>query len=232
LALAASSFKTSMFPNLKFEVEVRNRPSIPDNLKHWRVFKDDEEIQIFFKTIEEFSNISIDQDGEDAEADIYVEEVLQDKIVGHKIIELKTNHLPKGLVPLKRLFDHNDVSKKAVIQTEETNVVDCDISLDENPRLVKISRKLSQKQKEAYVELMKHYSDIFTWSYEDLKVFDTEIIQHKIPLKPGSKPIKQKFRQFNPLFVTNNRKRVEEAVGSKNHSATKILRMGSKPCTR
>jgi hypothetical protein len=201
LALATSSFKTPMFPNLKFEFEVRNRPSIPDNLKHWKVFKDDEEIQRFLKTIEEFSNISIDQDDEDAEAEIHAAEVLQDTIVGHKIIELKTNHLPKGLVPLERLFDHNDVSRKVVIQTEETNVVDCDISSDANLRLVKISRKLSQKQKEAYVELMKHYSDIFAWSYEDLKVFDIQIIQHKIPLKPGSKPVKQKFRQFNPLLL-------------------------------
>jgi hypothetical protein len=173
LALATSNFKTPMFPNLKFEVEVRHRPSIPDNIKHWQVFKDDEEIQRFLKTIEEFSNISIDQDDENGEAKIHAAEVLQDTIVGHKIIELKTNHLPKGLVPLERLFDHNDVSRKAVIQTEETNVVDYDISLDTNPRLVKISKKLSQKLRRTYVELMKQYSDIFSWSYEDLKVFDT-----------------------------------------------------------
>jgi hypothetical protein len=68
LALAASNIKTPMFPNLKFEVEVRHRPSIPEKIKHWQVFKDDEEIQIFLKTIEEFSNISIDQDDEDGEA--------------------------------------------------------------------------------------------------------------------------------------------------------------------
>jgi hypothetical protein len=79
------------------------------------------------------------------EAEIHVVEVLQDTIAGHKIIELKTNHLPKGLVPLERLFDHNDVSRKAVIQREETDVVDCDNSPDANPSLVKISRKLSQK---------------------------------------------------------------------------------------
>jgi hypothetical protein len=99
------------------------------------------------KTIEEFSNISIDQDDENGEAEIHAAEVLQDTITGHKIIELKTNHLPKGLVPLERFFDHNDVSRKVVIQTKETNVVDYDISPDANPRLVKISRKLSQKHK-------------------------------------------------------------------------------------
>jgi hypothetical protein len=68
LALVASNIKTPMFPNLKFEVEVRHGPSIPEKIKHWQVFKDDEEIQIFLKTIEEFSNISIDQDDEDGEA--------------------------------------------------------------------------------------------------------------------------------------------------------------------
>jgi hypothetical protein len=215
LALAASNFKIPMFPILKFKVEARNRPSIPDNIKHWQVLKDDDEIQIFLKTIEEFSNISIDQDDKDGEAEIHVAEVLQDTIAGHKIIELKTNHLPKGLVPLERLFDHNDVSRKVVIQTDETDVVDCDISPDENPRLVKISRKLSQKQKEAYVELMKHYADIFAWSYEDLKVFDTEIIHHKIPLKPGSKPVKQKFRQFNPLILPIIEKELKRLLETK-----------------
>jgi hypothetical protein len=32
-------------------------------------------------------------------------------------------------------------------------------------------------------------------------VFDPEIIQHKIPPKPGSKPFKKKSKQFNPLML-------------------------------
>jgi hypothetical protein len=201
--------------HLKFEIEVRHKPSIPDNIKIWQVFKDDEEIQRFLKTIEDFSNISIDQDNEDDDVEVHDADVLQDSVIGHKIIELKTNQLPKGLVPLERLFDHNDVSRKVVIQTEETNVVHCDISYDSNPRLVKISRKLSQKQRDIYVELMKQYSYVFAWSYEDLKLFDTEIIQHKIPLKPGSKPFKQKSRQFNPMLLPIIEKEMKRLLDSK-----------------
>jgi hypothetical protein len=52
-----------------------------------------------------------------------------------------------------------------------------------------------------YVNLMKHFLDVFSWSYEDLEVFYVEIMQHKIPLNPGSKPFKKKSRQFNPLFL-------------------------------
>jgi hypothetical protein len=35
LSLAASNFKTPILPNLRFEVEVRHKPSIPDNIKNW-----------------------------------------------------------------------------------------------------------------------------------------------------------------------------------------------------
>jgi hypothetical protein len=215
LVLATNNFKTPMFPNLKFEIEVRHRPSIPNNIKNWQVFKDDEDIQRFLKTIEEFSNISIDQDNEDDDVEVHTANVLQDIIVGKKIIELKKNHMPRGLVPLEILFDHNDFSRKVVIQTEETDVVDCDISSDSNPKMVKISRKIPEKLRDTYVNLMKQYLDVFSWSYEDLKVFDIEIMQHKIPLKPGTKPFKQKSRQFNSLLFPIIEKDLKRLLDSK-----------------
>jgi hypothetical protein len=49
---------------------------------------------------------------------------------------------------------------------------------------------------------MKNYVDTFTWSYEDLKTFDIDIIQHKIPLKVGSKPFRHNIRQFNPMLMS------------------------------
>jgi hypothetical protein len=72
---------------------------------------------------------------------------------------------------------------------------------------------------------MKQYSDALAWYYEDLKVFNTEIMQHKIPLKPGSKPFKHKSRQFNPLLSPIIEK-VEKIIGCQNYSATEILRVG------
>ena len=44
------------------------------------------------------------------------------------------------------------------------------------------------KEKEDYVNLMKRHTDVLSWSYEDLKEYDTSIIQHTIPIKPGEKP--------------------------------------------
>jgi hypothetical protein len=72
----------------------------------------------FLETVDEFYAISIDQENEDNDAEIQTDVPLQDKIVGHKIVELKTNHIQKGLVPLERIFDNNDVSEKYSIQSQ------------------------------------------------------------------------------------------------------------------
>ena len=61
------------------------------------------------------------------------------------------------------------------------------IGTEENPRIIKLSKNLPVKEKEDYVNLMKIYTDVFAWSYEDLKEYDTSIIQHTISIKPGEK---------------------------------------------
>jgi len=35
LAMAASTFRPPTNPKMRYEVEMRHRPSIPDNVKHW-----------------------------------------------------------------------------------------------------------------------------------------------------------------------------------------------------
>jgi hypothetical protein len=52
LVVSASNFKIPLPPKLKYDVEVKYRPSIPDNVKHWKVFEDDIEINIFLETVE------------------------------------------------------------------------------------------------------------------------------------------------------------------------------------
>ena len=48
---------------------------------------------------------------------------------------------------------------------------------------------------------MKKYIDVFAWSYEELKEYDTSIIQHTIAVKPGEKTFRQKLRRINPKML-------------------------------
>ena len=102
LALAATHFKIPKTTHLKCPIEVRYRPSVPDNIKQWRVFEDDLEIKRFLELTGEFSNYLIDQEQDDGTEN--AEGYSENEIAGHKIIELKGNFIPKGLVPLERIF--------------------------------------------------------------------------------------------------------------------------------
>lgn len=46
----------------KFEIHVKHRPVVPDNLRYWKVFQDDNEINAFLRNEGKFKNASIDND--------------------------------------------------------------------------------------------------------------------------------------------------------------------------
>ena len=102
LSLAPTHFRIPKITQLKYPIEVRYRPSVPDNIKQWRVFEDDFEIKRFLELTGEFSNSLIDQEQDDEIE--HLEGVAENDIVGHKIIEMKSKFIPKGLEPLERIF--------------------------------------------------------------------------------------------------------------------------------
>ena len=38
---------------------------------------------------------------------------------------------------------------------------------------------------------MKEIYDVFAWTYDDLNVYDPDVIQHTIPIQNNVKPFKQ-----------------------------------------
>lgn len=120
--------------------------------------------------IEEFSDMKIDED--DANLKTEPPKYLN-HIGGKEILQLKNNCILKGLVPL---FDNNDVSHEPKMTPNEEEVEDCNIGTKEDPKIIKISKKLSPEAKGEYISMLKKFVDHFAWSYEDLKVYDTNII--------------------------------------------------------
>jgi hypothetical protein len=80
------------------------------------------------------------------------------------------------LVPLERLFDNNDVAVKLQSAEKESDVFKYNVASEQDPRHVNLASHLSEKQKDDYGKLLKEFSDIFAWQYDDLKTFDTEVI--------------------------------------------------------
>ena len=118
-----------------------------------------------------------------------------------EVIDLKDNFLPSGLTPLEDILDSNDIPRKPKMQPLNAEIEDCNIGTTEDPKMIKLSKALPPDRKLKYIELFKEFQDVFAWSYEDLKSYDTSVIQHTIPLKENQKPFKQKFRRGNPVLL-------------------------------
>jgi ribonuclease HI len=107
LATSASVFKIPIFPNRKYEIEVKHRPVIPDNIKYWQVFEDDKQVEIFLQMGDEFANMNIDDDcccDEDESTTVHGKnDPFQNQIAGRDIVQLKNNIIPKGLVPVGKV---------------------------------------------------------------------------------------------------------------------------------
>jgi hypothetical protein len=85
----------------------------------------------------------------------------------------------------------------------------------ENLKYVKFSSSLSEKQREEYTKFLKEFFDVFAWTYEDIRTYDTSIIEHKIPLKEDTKPFRKKLRQINPMLLLVMEKEVKNLLDSK-----------------
>ena len=62
LAVATSGFKVPIEPKASYEIHIKYRPSIPDNIKHWQVFEDDQQVQKFLECVSQFSESQIDEE--------------------------------------------------------------------------------------------------------------------------------------------------------------------------
>ena len=187
LAKAASNLKIPMNSSNKFDIYVKHRPTVPDNQRCWQVFQDDEEIKDFLQIEGEFKDISIDTE--------------PDEVNQMDVLQLKDNFIPKGLIPLEEPFDQDDVARKPTLRPTEEGVEEVNIGATKNPKMVKLSKSLSPKVKKEYIRLLSSFSDVFAWDYSDLKTYDTNIIQHTIPIKPNQKPFRQKLRRINPKLL-------------------------------
>lgn len=137
------------------------------------------------------------------------------RIVDHTIIRLSNDFIPKGLVPLKKLFDHNVVPKNPLSNSPKEGIKECNIETLEEIRNKKTFASLQMEVKDKYLDLLRDYKDAFSWSYSDLKTYDTTLIEHKIPLKLEAKPFKQYLRIINPVLLPTIEKELKKILDDK-----------------
>uniref|UniRef100_A0A2N9FSK9 RNA-directed DNA polymerase n=1 Tax=Fagus sylvatica TaxID=28930 RepID=A0A2N9FSK9_FAGSY len=109
---------------------------------------------------------------------------------------------------LEALERQDEGSKPNIEELEIINLA----NEGEEPREVKIGTRCAAEQKEALIALLREFHEIFAWSYQDMPGLDTDIVVHKIPLKPECKPVKQALRRMKPEVILKIKEEVEKQL--------------------
>ena len=95
---------------------------------------------------------------------------------------------------LSRLLEHEGKS----IQPFEEQIELVNLGSEDDVKEVKIGARMCPDVRQGLTDLLQEYSDVFAWSYQDMPGLDSEIVEHRLPLKPECPSIKQKLRRTHP----------------------------------
>ena len=77
---------------------------------------------------------------------------------------------------------------------------------------MKIGTTLSPTIRERLIDLLREYSDVFAWSYQDMPGLDTDIVVHRLPLREECAPIKSKLRRVKPEMLLKIKEEVNKQL--------------------
>jgi ribonuclease HI len=165
-------------------------PHLPDNVESWQVFPSDEGICAF----------------------------IQNKPFKPKeIIFVEDEKFTKGLTPLESSFSSSDVGIKETHKEEESkrkvgDTISLNIGASESPKIIKLGAQCYDEEKVKFTELLCEFQDVFSWSFEDLRGFDPDLIHHAIPIKEWEELVKQRQRTINHALEATIRKELENLL--------------------
>ena len=93
---------------------------------------------------------------------------------------------------------------------EEVNLGD-----EETKRVTYVSAKLSPGLKEKVIEVLRKNKDCFAWDYDEMPGLKRELVEHRLPIKDGKRPIKQTPRRFAPAVLTKIKAEIERLLRCK-----------------
>ena len=150
------------------------------------MFEDDEQIINFLHYEDTFKGLVIDDEQH--------ESLLQASASEEKPKQSST--MPKNIVRLEKLFDLQDKFRRLTnTKTSSSSLLyeAMNLGTKHNRNNINLGKNCTQAKKITFIKLFREFKDVFEWTYEDLKTYETKISQHIIPLKEDAKPFQQKL---------------------------------------
>ena len=100
------------------------------------------------------------------------------------------------------------MQEEKYIQPHEDPVEVVNLGPEIDWKNVKIGSNLEDNVKKILIQMLCEYVEIFACSYEDMADLDIDFVVHRLPMKEGCSPIKQKVRCMRPEMSKKNKAEV------------------------
>ena len=89
------------------------------------------------------------------------------------------------------------------------------LGTEQDPKNINLGKNYTHAERTTFMKLFREFKDVFAWTYEDLKIYDTKIIQHIMPLKEDAKPFQHKLRKMHPSLESLVKKELNKLLVAK-----------------
>lgn len=79
-------------------------------------------------------------------------------------------------------------------------------------RPIYVSANISPELKVEVIQLLEEYKHCFTWDYDEMPSLSRDLVELKLSIKPGKKPIKQTPRRFSPEVLSKIKEEVKRLL--------------------
>ena len=111
------------------------------------------------------------------------------------------------------LIGSREVQPGNEIQVEAQDPLDeVNLGTKEDPKPTFVSAWLDPITRSRIIEVLREFKDCFAWDYSELPGLDRQLVEHKLPIKPEVKPIKQKPRRMEPEITLKVKEEVSRLL--------------------
>ena len=110
-------------------------------------------------------------------------------------------------------FERSESQDKTV--EVEDPLLEINLGTDHDKRITYISSLVDEPFKSQLIDLLREFKGCFAWEYEEMLGLSKEIVEHRLPLIPGAKVVKQPPSRFSPDIVLKIKEEVERLLKAK-----------------
>ncbi|KHN11426.1 hypothetical protein glysoja_015321, partial [Glycine soja] len=111
-------------------------------------------------------------------------------------------------------FEKNPISEVPKMQAQDP-LEEVDIGDGSIKRPTYISANITSSLKEKLVPLLREFKDCFAWDYHEMPGLSREMVEMKLPIKEGKRPVKQLPRRFAPEIMSKIKEEIERLLRCK-----------------